>query len=583
MYGEVSSGKYLGFEGIIPNLKRRFLQTDSDNQKDKIHEFMTSLPCPVCKGQRLKPEILAVKVDDRNIHQITDLSIENAIQLFQEMELSPEKQKIAEPIKKAVLDRLLFLHNVGLGYLTLNRATGTLSGGEAQRIRLASQVGAKLVGVTYVLDEPTIGLHQRDNSRLLETLKQLRDIGNTVIVVEHDEEVIRSADYLIDMGPGAGKHGGEIVTEGLPTKVLKHKTSLTSQYLNGQMQIPLPLKRRKVKKTHSITIQKAKTNNLKNVTVKVPLGVLVCVTGVSGSGKSSLVNECLLKGVQKELGYAKVFPGRYDAIKGIKHIDKIINIDQSPIGRTSRSNPATYTSVFDNIRKVFAMVPEAKVRGYTPGRFSFNVKGGRCESCQGQGVKTIEMHFLPDVHVPCEICKGTRYNSETLGIKYRGKTIADVLDMPVEEACDFFKNHQKIHAGLKTLLDVGLGYIQLGQPSPTLSGGEAQRIKLASELSKRSTGQTLYILDEPTTGLHFHDIAKLMDVLQRLVDLGNSIVVIEHNLDVIKNADWILDLGPEGGDSGGELVAEGTPETVSKCSGSFTGQYLGSILQANRN
>lgn len=566
------------FEGVIPNLKRRFLQTDSDTQKDKIHEFMTSLPCPKCDGQRLKSEILGVKINERNIYQITEMTIDRAVIFFTELDLGKEKEKIAQPIKKAVLERLAFLKNVGLGYLTMNRATNTLSGGEAQRIRLASQVGAKLVGVTYVLDEPTIGLHQRDNARLLSTLKQLKELGNTVIVVEHDEEVIRSADFLIDMGPAAGKHGGEVVLIGKPDQLLKNGKSFTAKYLRGDLQIHFSKKRRKQRKNHQISIKGAQVNNLKNIDVKFPLGMLICVTGVSGSGKSSLVNECLLKGVQKELGSTRALPGKYNKITGINQIDKIISIDQSPIGRTSRSNPATYTGVFDGIRKVYAMVPEAKIRGYTPGRFSFNVKGGRCEACQGQGIKTIEMHFLPDVHVPCEICKGSRYNRETLNIKYRGRTIADVLEMPVDEACDFFKNHKKIHEGLKTLLDVGLGYVQLGQPSPTLSGGEAQRIKLASELSKRSTGQTLYILDEPTTGLHFHDIAKLMDVLQRLVDLGNTIVIIEHNLDVIKNADWILDLGPEGGEQGGQLVIEGSPEDVSRYQKSYTGQFLKRVL-----
>ena len=579
LFGESDGSRVHGFEGVIPNLKRRFLQTDSDSQKDKIHEFMTSLPCMVCHGQRLKPEILAVKVNGLNIYQLTEMTIAQATHFFSELQLSREKKKIAEPIAKAVLERLSFLSNVGLGYLTMNRTTSSLSGGEAQRIRLASQVGAKLVGVTYVLDEPTIGLHQRDNQRLLDTLIQLKDLGNTVIVVEHDEEVIRSAEYLIDMGPGAGKHGGEVVLADKAENAFQYTQSLTIQYLNGTLQIPKPDKRRKVKRSNSIVIRGAATNNLKELTVSFPLGVLICVTGVSGSGKSSLVNECLLKGVQKELGYSRIYPGKYTSIKGADKIDKVIDIDQSPIGRTSRSNPATYTGVFDGIRKVFAQVPEAKIRGYTPGRFSFNVKGGRCEACQGQGVKIIEMHFLPDVHVPCEICKGSRYNRETLHIKYRGKTIADVLEMPVEEACDFFRNHSKIYAGLKTLLDVGLGYIQLGQPSPTLSGGEAQRIKLASELSKRSTGKTLYILDEPTTGLHFQDITKLLEVLQRLVDLGNTIVIIEHNLDVIKNADWILDLGPEGGDDGGRLVAEGPPETIATIEASHTGRYLKKPLQ----
>ncbi len=584
LYGtDKNSGTGYNYEGVIPNLKRRFIQTDSDSQKDKIHEFMTSLPCTACQGQRLKPEMLAVKIADLNISQITEMTIEQAVTFFSNLNLEKEKQQIAQPVKKAVLERLGFLQNVGLGYLTLNRATNSLSGGEAQRIRLASQVGAKLVGVTYVLDEPTIGLHQRDNARLLKTLVQLKDLGNTVIVVEHDEEVIRRADYLVDMGPGAGKHGGRVVVQGNPEEVLKCPDSLTSKYLRGDRSIETPENRRVIKVNQFITVEKAEANNLKKITVKFPLGALICVTGVSGSGKSSLVNECLLKGIQKEFGNAKVLPGKYSKIKGINNIDKIINIDQSPIGRTSRSNPATYTGIFDGIRKIFSMVPEAKIRGYNQGRFSFNVKGGRCEACQGQGVKVIEMHFLPDVHVPCEVCKGARYNRETLQIKFRGRNIAEILEMPVEEACVFFKNHQKIHAGLKTLLEVGLGYIQLGQSSPTLSGGEAQRIKLASELSKRSTGQTFYILDEPTTGLHFHDIEKLMQVLQRLVDLGNTIVIIEHNLDVIKNADWILDLGPEGGDKGGKLVAEGSPELVAESKKSYTGKYLKKALNYSKN
>ncbi len=580
LFGEKERGRQtsFGYEGIIPNLRRRFLQTDSDRQKDKIHEFMTSLPCSSCHGQRLKPEVLAVKISELSISQITRMTIDQAETFFNELVLDEEKQKIAEPIKKAVLERLSFLKDVGLGYLTMDRATNTLSGGEAQRIRLASQVGAKLVGVTYVLDEPTIGLHQKDNHRLLHTLKQLRDLGNTVIVVEHDEEVIRSAEHLIDMGPGAGKHGGEVVLTGNPSAVLADQLSLTAKYLNGSLSIPIPNQRRKANKSKRIILEGAAANNLKNIKVSFPLETLICVTGVSGSGKSSLVNECLLKGVQKELGQQKVYAGEYKSLKGVNQVDKVINIDQSPIGRTSRSNPATYTGVFDGIRKVFAMVPEAKIRGYTPGRFSFNVKGGRCEACQGQGIKTIEMHFLPDVHIPCEVCRGSRYNQETLHIKYRGKTIADVLEMPVDEACEFFKNHRKIYAGLKTLLDVGLGYIQLGQPSPTLSGGEAQRIKLATELSKRSTGKTLYILDEPTTGLHFHDVSKLLEVIQRLVDLHNTIVIIEHNLDVIKSADWILDLGPEGGEQGGILVAEGTPESIAETAGSHTGEFLRPVL-----
>ncbi|MCP4753185.1 MAG: excinuclease ABC subunit UvrA [Proteobacteria bacterium] len=571
-----------GYEGIIPNLKRRFLGTDSESQKSRIHEFMTTLPCVDCQGQRLHPAALAVKIEGLNIYQITEMTVERAFDYFAELKLDKEKEHIAEPIKKAVLERLFFLKNVGLGYLTMNRATNTLSGGEAQRIRLASQVGAKLVGVTYVLDEPTIGLHQRDNTRLLETLVRLKTLGNTVIVVEHDEQVIRQADHLIDMGPGAGKHGGRIVAQGTFEEVIGCKDSLTSEYLRGERMIGVSKNRRKFEKGKAIVVEKAAVNNLKNITAKFPLGNLICVTGVSGSGKSSLVNECLLKGIQKELGNTRVLPGKYSTIKGLDQIDKIISIDQSPIGRTSRSNPATYTGVFDGIRKIFTQLPEAKIRGYTPGRFSFNVKGGRCEACQGQGVRVIEMHFLPDVLVPCEICRGSRYNRETMQIKFRGKNIADVLAMPVEEACQFFKNHRNIHPGLKTLLDVGLGYVQLGQPSPTLSGGEAQRIKLASELSKRSTGKTFYILDEPTTGLHFQDISRLMDVLQRLVDLGNTIVVIEHNLDVIKNADWILDLGPEGGDKGGDLVATGAPEKIARVKKSYTGRYLKPLLEKHK-
>ena len=567
-----------GYEGIIPNLKRRFLTTDSENQKARIHEFMTSLPCQDCHGQRLQPGALAVKINDLNIFQITEMTVERAFDYFMDLKLKKEKKQIAEPIKKAVLERLGFLKNVGLGYLTMNRATNTLSGGEAQRIRLASQVGAKLVGVTYVLDEPTIGLHQRDNQRLLDTLVQLKNLGNSVLVVEHDENVIRRAEYLIDMGPGAGKFGGSVVAMGTPEQVIADKSSLTAKYLRGDQQIEISATRRPYRKSKIITVKKAAANNLKKINVQFPLGMLICVTGVSGSGKSSLVNECLLKGIQRELGNSRILPGKYESIKGLDQIDKVINIDQSPIGRTSRSNPATYTGVFDGIRKIYALVPEAKIRGYKPGRFSFNVKGGRCESCQGQGVKVIEMHFLPDVHVPCEVCKGTRYNRETLQIRFRGKSIADVLAMPIDEACEFFKNHKHIYPGLKTLLDVGLGYIQLGQPSPTLSGGEAQRIKLASELSKRSTGKTFYILDEPTTGLHFQDISKLMEVLQRLVDLGNTIVIIEHNLDVIKNADWIIDLGPEGGDQGGQLVAEGNPEKIASIKTSHTGHFLKSHL-----
>lgn len=567
------------YEGVIPNLVRRFQTTDSEGLKAKIHDFMTSLPCTACHGKRLKPEVLSVKISEKNIYDITRMSIGNAYEYFKNLVLDKEKTEIADPIRKAVLERLGFLRNVGLGYLTLDRATNSLSGGEAQRIRLASQVGAKLVGVTYVLDEPTIGLHQKDNQRLLDTLVHLQKLGNTVIVVEHDEDVIRQAEYLLDIGPKAGEHGGTVVAAGTPEEVMKHKTSLTAQYLRGDLKIEVPEERRKSLKTQKVTIKGASENNLKNVQVDFPLGMLICVTGVSGSGKSSLVNECLLKGMKKELGNTKIVPGKYKSIKGTDLIDKIIDIDQSPIGRTSRSNPATYTGVFDGIRKIFAQLPESKIRGYTPGRFSFNVKGGRCESCQGQGEKVIEMHFLPDVHVECEACKGTRFMKETLQIKFKGKSIADVLDMSVEEACDFFVNHKNIHAGLKTLLDVGLGYLRLGQASPTLSGGEAQRVKLASELSKRSTGKTFYILDEPTTGLHFHDIAQLMKVLQRLVSMGNTIVVIEHNLDVIKCADWIIDLGPDGGDDGGQLLCCGTPEDVAKEKSSYTGHYLKPYVQ----
>lgn len=583
LQGEKSSTSmsFRGYEGIIPNLKRRFMSTESESQKARIHEFMTTLPCNDCNGQRLKPGSLAVKIKDLNIYQITEMTINQAFDYFSNLELEKEKNHIIKPIRKAVLERLNFLKNVGLEYLTMNRATNTLSGGEAQRIRLASQVGAKLVGVTYVLDEPTIGLHQKDNLRLLDTLIQLKKMGNSVIVVEHDEQVIRSADYLIDIGPGAGEHGGKVVARGTPEEVIAESNELTAQYLRGEKIIAMPNNRRKINKKKTIVIKKAAENNLKKINVEFPLQMLICVTGVSGSGKSSLVNECLLKGVQKELGNLKIIPGKYEKIKGLDQIDKIINIDQSPIGRTSRSNPVTYTGVFDGIRSIFSQLPEAKIRGYKPGRFSFNVKGGRCESCQGQGTKTIEMHFLPDVHVPCEVCKGSRYNRETLQIRFKGKTIADILDLSIEEACDFFRNHKKIHPGLKTLLDVGLGYIRLGQPSQTLSGGEAQRIKLASELSKRSTGKTLYLLDEPTTGLHFQDISKLMDVLYRLVDTGNTIVIIEHNLDVIKNADWILDLGPDGGTNGGQLVAAGTPEDVSMVKESYTGQFLKAILEKN--
>ena len=563
------------FEGVIPNMERRFLETDSSWIREEFSKYQSAAPCEYCHGKRLKPEALAVKVNGLDIMEASEMSIKKARDWFSKVEakLSPKKAEIAHKILKEIIDRLSFLNNVGLDYLSLSRQSGTLSGGEAQRIRLASQIGSGLTGVLYVLDEPSIGLHQRDNDRLLDTLNRLRDIGNTVIVVEHDEDAIRSADFLVDMGPGAGQQGGEVVASGTVEEVLKNKQSLTAQYLNGEREIAVPKQRRKGNGKF-IGVKGARTNNLKNVTLKIPLGTLTCVTGVSGGGKSSLILETLFKGLNKELNGSREPTGVYDELIGLENIDKIIDIDQSPIGRTPRSNPATYTGLFTYIRDWFAALPEAKARGYNAGRFSFNVAGGRCEACKGDGVTKIEMHFLPDVYVECDVCKGKRFNRETLEVKYKDKSIADVLDMTVDEAYVFFDAIPSIKNRLDLLRKVGLGYIKIGQQATTLSGGEAQRIKLSKELSKRATGKTLYILDEPTTGLHFEDINKLLKVLHQLVEQGNSVVVIEHNLDVIKTADYIIDIGPEGGDGGGKIIAKGTPEEVAKCEGSYTAKYL---------
>ena len=563
------------FEGVIPNMERRFLESDSDWVREEFSKYQSAAPCEFCHGKRLKPEALAVKIGGLDIMDASEMSIQKALTWFRGIEptLSPKKQEIAHKILKEIIERLTFLNNVGLDYLTLSRQSGSLSGGEAQRIRLASQIGSGLTGVLYVLDEPSIGLHQRDNDRLLATLTRLRDIGNTVIVVEHDEDAIRAADYLIDMGPGAGQLGGQITAEGTVKEVLKNPNSLTAQYLNGIKEIAVPQKRRKGNGKF-IGVMGARTNNLKNVDLKIPLGTLTCVTGVSGGGKSSLILETLCQAINKELNGTRNTTGKYDKLIGVENIDKIIEIDQSPIGRTPRSNPATYTGLFTNIRDWFAGLPESKARGYNAGRFSFNVAGGRCEACKGDGVTKIEMHFLPDVYVECDVCKGKRFNRETLEIKYKGKSIADVLDMTVDEAYAFFENIPSIKNRLDLLRKVGLGYIHLGQQATTLSGGEAQRIKLSKELSKRATGKTLYILDEPTTGLHFEDINKLLKVLQTLVEQGNSIIVIEHNLDVIKTADYIVDIGPEGGDGGGQIIAQGTPEEVAKSEISYTAKYL---------
>jgi len=569
------------FEGIIRNLERRYKDTFSEGIREHIETYMSTKPCPKCKGQRLKPETLAVTINGKNIAHATALSIGDADEWFKSLNLTEKELTIGNLILKEIRARLGFLVNVGLDYLTMHRAAGTLSGGEAQRIRLATQIGSSLMGVLYILDEPSIGLHQRDNTRLIQTLEHMRNLGNTLIVVEHDEDTMMAADYIIDIGPGAGIHGGQVIAQGTPQELMEDPNSLTGQYLSGKRFIPIPAERRK-SNGKWLEVKGAKENNLRNVSAKIPLGIFTCVTGVSGSGKSTLINEILFKTLARDLNGAKVRPGEYKEFVGMEHVDKVIDIDQSPIGRTPRSNPATYTGVFDDIRDVYANTNEAKVRGYKKGRFSFNVKGGRCEACRGDGIIKIEMHFLPDVYVPCEVCKGKRYNRETLEVKYKGKSISEVLEMTIEDGCEFFKNLPRIHRKLTTLLDVGLGYMTLGQPATTLSGGEAQRVKLAAELYRRSTGKTIYILDEPTTGLHIHDIDRLLKVLHRLVESGETVLVIEHNLDVIKTADHIIDLGPEGGNRGGQIIATGTPEDVVKVAGSYTGQYLKPILERDR-
>jgi len=568
----------MAFEGIVSSLERRYRETDSSSQRERIEEYMSFRPCPVCKGARLKPEVLAVTVGDKNIHEFTRMSVSRAIEFIDKLQLTETERLIGERILKEIRQRLVFLDDVGVGYLQLDRAAATLSGGEAQRLRLATQIGSQLVGVLYILDEPSIGLHQRDNDKLIGTLERLRDIGNTVLVVEHDEQMMRSADWLVDMGPGAGEHGGYVVAEGPAAKVEKNPKSITGLYLSRKRQIPVP--ERRTEDFGSFRVLGARQHNLKGIDVEFPVGKFVCVTGVSGSGKSTLVNEIVYKSLANRLHRIRVKPGEHAGVEGIEVFDKVIEIDQSPIGRTPRSNPATYTKLFDQIRELYSLTPEAKVRGYKPGRFSFNVRGGRCETCKGDGQIKIEMHFLPDVYVPCETCKGARYNRETLEVRFKGKSISDVLEMSVEEALQFFAKIPKIRRRLQTLHDVGLDYIKLGQPATTLSGGEAQRVKLASELSKIATGRTLYILDEPTTGLHFADIEKLLEVLQRLVDAGNTVLVIEHNLDVIKQADWIVDLGPEGGEAGGEVIATGTPEQIAEVEESFTGRFLREVLPA---
>ncbi|MEY4959489.1 MAG: hypothetical protein RL271_863 [Actinomycetota bacterium] len=577
-YGRVRNYS-TGFEGVVSFIQRKHGETDSDYSREKYESYMRQTPCPVCNGTRLKPEVLAVKLGEKSIAEICELSIEDCAKFLKSLKLTAREKQIAERVLKEVHSRLGFLLDVGLDYLSLDRPAATLSGGEAQRIRLATQIGSGLTGVLYVLDEPSIGLHQRDNRRLIETLTHLRDIGNTLIVVEHDEDTIRTADWIVDIGPGAGEHGGEIVVSGSYEDLINSKTSVTGAYISGKRKIEIPKKRRLIDPKKSVVVKEAYENNLKNITVSFPLGTFVAVTGVSGSGKSTLVNDILYTVLANKLNGARQVPGRHRTITGIDLLDKVVHVDQSPIGRTPRSNPATYTGVFDKVRALFAETTEAKVRGYQQGRFSFNVKGGRCENCSGDGTITIEMNFLPDVYVPCEICHGARYNRETLEVHYKGKTIAEILDMSIEAAVTFFESIPAIHRYLKTMMDVGLGYVRLGQSAPTLSGGEAQRVKLSTELQRRSTGRTIYVLDEPTTGLHFEDVNKLLHVLQRLVDTGNTVIVIEHNLDVIKSADWVIDMGPEGGNKGGTIIAEGTPEAVAKNKASYTGKYLAEILK----
>ena len=577
-YGRVRNYS-TGFEGVVSFIQRKHGETDSDYSREKYESYMRQTPCPVCNGTRLKPEVLAVKLGEKSIAEICELSIEDCAKFLKSLKLTAREKQIAERVLKEVHSRLGFLLDVGLDYLSLDRPAATLSGGEAQRIRLATQIGSGLTGVLYVLDEPSIGLHQRDNRRLIETLTHLRDIGNTLIVVEHDEDTIRTADWIVDIGPGAGEHGGEIVVSGSYEDLINSKTSVTGAYISGKRKIEIPKKRRLIDPKKSVVVKEAYENNLKNITVSFPLGTFVAVTGVSGSGKSTLVNDILYTVLANKLNGARQVPGRHRTITGIDLLDKVVHVDQSPIGRTPRSNPATYTGVFDKVRALFAETTEAKVRGYQQGRFSFNVKGGRCENCSGDGTITIEMNFLPDVYVPCEICHGARYNRETLEVHYKGKTIAEILDMSIEAAVTFFESIPAIHRYLKTMMEVGLGYVRLGQSAPTLSGGEAQRVKLSTELQRRSTGRTIYVLDEPTTGLHFEDVNKLLHVLQRLVDTGNTVIVIEHNLDVIKSADWVIDMGPEGGNKGGTIIAEGTPEAVAKNKASYTGKYLAEILK----